>query len=224
MYSPADRPSSNRAAPAKNRIWSTDGTSSSDAVSPRGLPVLRHSASTRSAALASTASAIRSSARWRSDGVLSRQASNPASAADIAASTSELPETGVAAKTSPVDGSIRSAYPPSAGSTYSPLMKLRSTVLSVTSSPAVAARWASQRIRCLLAILATEFAADKPLSHAFRRRGSLWRSGGGVLAGQFGDLHEAYPSLPAQPCVDAFETGLGDHVAVVVNDERQSTR
>ena len=39
MYSPADRPSRTRAAPAKKRIWSTLGGSSSLAVSPSGLPV-----------------------------------------------------------------------------------------------------------------------------------------------------------------------------------------
>ena len=42
MYSPADRPSSTRAAPAKNRIWSTIGGISSDSVSPSGLPVFSH--------------------------------------------------------------------------------------------------------------------------------------------------------------------------------------
>ena len=39
MYSPAERPSSIRAAPAKNRIWSTIGGISSDRVSAIGLPV-----------------------------------------------------------------------------------------------------------------------------------------------------------------------------------------
>ena len=45
------------------------------------------------------------------------------------------PETGAAAKTSPVLGSTRSAYPPSVGSTYAPSTKLRSTCLSPTSYP-----------------------------------------------------------------------------------------
>jgi hypothetical protein len=61
MYSPAERPSSMRAAPAKNRIWSIIGGTSSDAVSPSGLPVLRDSAATNSSARASIASAIPSS-------------------------------------------------------------------------------------------------------------------------------------------------------------------
>ena len=39
MYSPADRPSSIRAAPAKNRIWSTIGGISSAMVRATGLPV-----------------------------------------------------------------------------------------------------------------------------------------------------------------------------------------
>ena len=43
MYSPLDRPSSTRAAPAKNRIWSTIGGISSDMVSEIGLPVFSHS-------------------------------------------------------------------------------------------------------------------------------------------------------------------------------------
>ena len=39
MYSPAERPSSIRAAPAKKRIWSTIGGISSLRVSRSGLPV-----------------------------------------------------------------------------------------------------------------------------------------------------------------------------------------
>ena len=88
MYSPALRPSSTRAAPAKNRIWSTVGGISSEAVSATGLPVLRLSAATTSSARSSIASAIRSRARLRSDGVVSRQPSNAAAAACMAASTS----------------------------------------------------------------------------------------------------------------------------------------
>ena len=58
MYSPAARPSSTRAAPAKKRIWSTIGGISSLAVSARGLPVFSASSSTSSSACASIASAI----------------------------------------------------------------------------------------------------------------------------------------------------------------------
>jgi len=46
MYSPADRPCSIRAAPAKNRIWSTIGGISSDRVSAIGLPVFCDSTAT----------------------------------------------------------------------------------------------------------------------------------------------------------------------------------
>ena len=109
MYSPADRPSSIRAAPAKNRIWSTIGGISSEAVSASGLPVFCDSALTNWSALASSASAIRSRARLRSAGVESRQPGKASAAERKAASTSASPETGAVAKTSPVLGSIRSA-------------------------------------------------------------------------------------------------------------------
>ena len=80
MYSPAERPSSIRAAPAKNLIWSTIGGISSDKVSAIGLPVFCDSAATSWSALASIVSAIRSSARLRSDGVASRQPSKASAA------------------------------------------------------------------------------------------------------------------------------------------------
>ena len=72
MYSPADLPSRWRAAPAKNRIWSTSGGISSAMVTATGLPVFSHSTRTRSSARASKASAMRNRARLRSDGVASR--------------------------------------------------------------------------------------------------------------------------------------------------------
>ena len=53
MYSPAERPSSIRAAPAKKRIWSTIGGISSVRVSPIGLPVFSHSAAISSSARSS---------------------------------------------------------------------------------------------------------------------------------------------------------------------------
>ena len=62
-----------------------------------GLPVLRHSAATISAPRASMASAIFSSARLRSAGVVSRHPSLAASAHFSAASTSAGPETGARA-------------------------------------------------------------------------------------------------------------------------------
>ena len=72
-YSPADLPSSTRAAPAKNRSWSIAGGSSSSIVKPSGLPVSRDSTATNSWARFSSASAILSSARCRSEGVVSPQ-------------------------------------------------------------------------------------------------------------------------------------------------------
>src|SRR5215472_15314572 len=109
MYSPAERPSSILAAPAKNRIWSTIGGISSDSVSATGLPVLRDSAATSSSALASIASAILMRARLRSDGVASRQVSNASAAAANAASTSAFPDKGAVAYASPVLGLTTSA-------------------------------------------------------------------------------------------------------------------
>src|SRR5579872_3725855 len=123
MYSPALRPSSTRAAPAKNRIWSTAGGISSLAISARGLPVLRHSASISSSARVSKASAIFSSARLRSDGVVSRHDSNAVAAALSAVSTSRDPETGARVYASPVPGSTTSLVRPSAVSTYLPSSK-----------------------------------------------------------------------------------------------------
>ena len=124
-YSPAARPSSTRAAPAKNRIWSTIGGSSSDIVIAIGLPVFSHSAATISSPRASMASAMRSSARCRTDGVTSRHSSKARAAADIARSTSAASEIGAVAKTSPVLGSTSSLLRPAAVSTYSPSTKLR---------------------------------------------------------------------------------------------------
>ena len=76
MYSPCDLPSSTRAAPAKNRIWSTIGGISSDIVSDTGLPVFSLSMATSSSAFSSITSASLSSARCRSLGVDHRHVSN----------------------------------------------------------------------------------------------------------------------------------------------------
>ncbi len=97
MYSPADLPSSRRAAPAKNRKWSELGGSSSDAVSPSGLPVSLLSTRTISSARASMASAMWSRARARSWGVALPQPSKAASAAAYARSTSSAPDMGARA-------------------------------------------------------------------------------------------------------------------------------
>ena len=81
MYSPADLPSNIRAAPAKNRIWSTIGGISSAMVTWLGLPVLRPSASTSARAFFSTSSAKSSSAFCRTDGVVRFQSLNAFDAA-----------------------------------------------------------------------------------------------------------------------------------------------
>src|SRR5512132_1387378 len=135
MYSPAAFPSKTRAAPAKNLTWSTLGGSSSDAVSPIGLPVFSLSTATSSSARASIASAIRSNARCRSLGVVSRQVSKALAAALAARSTSAASDTGAVAKTSPVAGLTRSDVRPEAGSTHSLLMKFLSVLSSPTRPP-----------------------------------------------------------------------------------------
>ncbi len=94
-YSPADLPSSTRAAPAKNRKWSEAYGISSSIVSASGLPVSRHSTALISSIRSSIASAMRSRARARSCGVVSQpQPSKAASAAAYARSTSSLPDIG----------------------------------------------------------------------------------------------------------------------------------
>ena len=81
MYSPAERPSRMRAAPAKNRKWSEAYGISSDIVRPSGLPVSLLSTALISSARASMASAILRRAFERSWGVLSPQPSKAAAAA-----------------------------------------------------------------------------------------------------------------------------------------------
>ena len=97
MYSPADLPSSTRAAPAKNRKWSEAYGISSDIVSPSGLPVSLHSTALISSTRASIASAILSSAVARSLGVVSPQDSNASAAAVYARSTSSALDIGAVA-------------------------------------------------------------------------------------------------------------------------------
>ena len=94
MYSPADLPSRTRAAPAKNRSWSTIGGISSLMVSAMGLPVFRPSTSANSWERASTASASLSRARLRSAGVVSFQVVKASAAVRSAVSTSSAVDTG----------------------------------------------------------------------------------------------------------------------------------
>ena len=115
MYSAAARPWRCRAAPAKNRIWSTIGGISSSMVSWKGFPVFSDSARTRSSALASSASAMRISARLRSEGVVRRHEAKASAATRSARSTSAGPETGASANGSPVLGSIEGRRGPVLG-------------------------------------------------------------------------------------------------------------
>jgi hypothetical protein len=132
IYSPVARPSSTRAAPAKNRIWSTMGGSSSLMVSAFGLPVFSASTSTSFWAFCSIVSAIRSRYRIRSLGVVSRQtSSNALFAAWSAASTSSGPDSGAVAYTSPVEGLITSVVWPLLAGTSSPLTKFRNSFFSL---------------------------------------------------------------------------------------------
>ena len=116
-YSPADRPSSSRAAPAKKRIWSTIGGISSDIVRANGFPVFVPSVRTSSSARASMASAIRNRARLRSDGVVRFHSANASAALRTARSTSPGPDTGASAYGSPVLGSTTGAVGPSSAAT-----------------------------------------------------------------------------------------------------------
>ncbi len=134
MYSAADLPSSMRAAPAKKRIWSHIGGTSSSIVSSRGLPVFCDSIATSSSARSSIASAIRSSARWRSDGVVSRHSSNARALSDSAASMSASRDSAAVAYTSPVLGSTSSLVCPSAAAARAPWMKFVNSVIVRSSA------------------------------------------------------------------------------------------
>ena len=112
MYSALARPSSIRAAPAKKRIWSTPGGISSLIVSASGLPVFSDSIRASSSPRSSISSAIRSSARLRSDGVASRHSAKAFVAASTAASTSDSLEMPISAMTSPV-AALRTSWEPS---------------------------------------------------------------------------------------------------------------
>ncbi len=92
------------------------GGISSSMVSWNGLPVFSDSARTRSSARASRASAMRMSARLRSDGVVRFHEVKASAATRSAWSMSAAPETGASAKGSPVLGLIRGALGPSSAS------------------------------------------------------------------------------------------------------------
>src|SRR3954452_6603184 len=121
MYSPADLPSSTRAAPAKNRMLSAEnGISSREAIS--GLPTFSDSSCASSSACSSITSAIRCSSSDRSFGVFSDHAGQAERAAATARSTSSAEQRGTDAITSAVAGAITSIVSPLALSTNSPPM------------------------------------------------------------------------------------------------------
>ena len=99
MYSPAERPSSTRAAPAKNRIWSTIGGISSDRVRRDRLAgVLALDLDQLVGALLDGVR-DRSSAFCRSEGVVSRQPlERGRGGGACAASTSACPDSGRGAR------------------------------------------------------------------------------------------------------------------------------
>jgi len=86
--------------------------------------VFSHSIAITSSARSSIASAIFSRARWRCEGVESRQSTNASLAALNAASISAAFELGAVAKGWPVAGFTRVVVSPDFDSTDLPLMKL----------------------------------------------------------------------------------------------------
>ena len=137
MYSPPARPSSSRAAPAKNRTWSIATSSSSLLVSDRSFPVFCDSASTRSSACSAIRSATFKRACWRFDGVLRPQLCLAPAAASYARATSSASEIGAVPKTVPRTGSIRSVRRPAVASHGFPSMTfctVRSALAMVSPS------------------------------------------------------------------------------------------
>ena len=104
MYSPAARPSSVRAAPAKKRRLSTHGGISSERNRARGLPTFADSMLAISSASARIASASLSSISLRSLGTVSNHSVYAVRAAFTARSTSASVPFGTSAMTSPVAG------------------------------------------------------------------------------------------------------------------------
>src|ERR1051325_9877077 len=122
MYSPADLPSSKRAAPAKKRMLS-ELTGISSFAYESGFPTFCDSSSASSSVCSSIASASFSSASARSPGVVSSHSGSAFLAASTARSTSPSEPLGTSAITSPVAGFKTSIVPPSTASTHSPPTK-----------------------------------------------------------------------------------------------------
>src|ERR1051325_1755985 len=156
MYSPAGRPSSVRAAPAKNRKQSTVGGISSDFIAPSGLPTFSDSICASSSPAASMASASLSIISLRIRGVVSDQpSSNALRAAETARSTSSAVPLGTCAMTLPVAGLTISCASRPAPGVHSPPMNmscLRSVVLMLSSISSGAERGA-QNVQPFLQLL-----------------------------------------------------------------------
>ncbi len=113
MYSPAARPSRQRAAPAKKRRLSAITGSSSLLTASIGLPAFSASMRAISSPCSSIASASASSACERCAGVVVDQPSNARRAARTARSTSSALDTGARAISSPVAGLSTGSVSPS---------------------------------------------------------------------------------------------------------------
>src|SRR5438046_7102184 len=148
MYSPADLPSSTRAAPAKKRKLS-EQTGSSSFAYESGLPTFRDSSSASSSVCSSLASASFKSISARSPGVVSRHSTRAFFAAWTARSTSSALAFGTSAITSPVAGFRTSIVSPPAESTHSPPTRFWcfDTVVLTCLPPSQDAGVASQSLR-----------------------------------------------------------------------------
>src|SRR4249919_1308607 len=122
MYSPADLPSSRRAAPAKKRMLSAQ-TGISSLAYESGLPTFSDSSSASSSPCSSIVSASFSRASARSPGVVSSHSGKAVFAASTARSTSASVPRGTSAIVSPVAGFRTSIVPPSTASTHFPPTK-----------------------------------------------------------------------------------------------------
>src|SRR5579862_9640740 len=130
MYSPAARPSKQRAAPAKKRRLSAITGSSSPVTASIGLPAFRASRRAISGACSSMRSASASSACARWAGVVVDHFPNARRAARTARSTSSAVDFDARASSSPVAGLRIGSLSP-AEATRSPSMKLLSAGGSV---------------------------------------------------------------------------------------------
>src|SRR5688572_21908449 len=139
MYSPAERPSSRRPAPAKKRMLS-EQTGISSAAYDSGLPTFCDSICASSSVCSSITSATLSSTSARSPGVFSRHSGSALAAALTARSTSASVPFGTSAIPSPVAGLRICSVPPSTASTHSPPTKFlyaaTVTLIETSSSPA----------------------------------------------------------------------------------------